>query len=92
MLAASARAATIPPPDPWFAGEPIKYWSRRGLVNGATLADTSLEQVGMPAQPADGEAKLTDEFSEDGTAAAAPFDLRELVPDAIGRIERRGRP
>jgi YYY domain-containing protein len=35
FLASSTRAATIPPPDPWFAGEPINYYYLGYLVHGA---------------------------------------------------------
>jgi len=35
LLASSTRAVTIPPPDPWFAGEPINYYYLGYLVHGA---------------------------------------------------------
>jgi YYY domain-containing protein len=35
FLASSTRAVTIPPPDPWFAGEPINYYYLGYLVHGA---------------------------------------------------------
>ncbi|HEX2282403.1 MAG TPA: DUF2298 domain-containing protein, partial [Thermomicrobiales bacterium] len=34
FLASSTRAVTIPPPDPWFAGEPINYYYLGYLVHG----------------------------------------------------------
>jgi YYY domain-containing protein len=34
FLASSTRALTIPPPDPWFAGEPINYYYLGYLVHG----------------------------------------------------------
>ncbi len=41
FLAASARATEMPPPDPWFAGEPINYYYLGYLVHGslARMAD-----------------------------------------------------
>lgn len=35
MLASSIRTEEIPPPDPWFAGEPINYYYLGYLLNGA---------------------------------------------------------
>ncbi len=35
MLASSMRTEVIPPPDPWFAGEPINYYYLGYLLNGA---------------------------------------------------------
>ncbi len=35
MLASSMRTEQIPPPDPWFAGEPINYYYLGYLINGA---------------------------------------------------------
>jgi YYY domain-containing protein len=35
FLASSTRAVTIPPPDPWFAGEPINYYYLGYLLHGA---------------------------------------------------------
>jgi len=35
FLASSALTATIPPPDPWFAGEPINYYYLGYLLHGA---------------------------------------------------------
>ncbi len=35
MLASSMRTEEIPPPDPWFAGEPINYYYLGYLINGA---------------------------------------------------------
>src|SRR5215216_1854733 len=35
FLASSTRALTIPPPDPWFAGEPINYYYLGYLLHGA---------------------------------------------------------
>ena len=35
FLASSARTTTIPPPDPWFAGEPINYYYLGYLIHGA---------------------------------------------------------
>jgi len=35
MLASSMRTGVIPPPDPWFAGEPINYYYLGYLINGA---------------------------------------------------------
>ena len=35
MLASSMRTEQIPPPDPWFAGEPINYYYLGYLMNGA---------------------------------------------------------
>jgi YYY domain-containing protein len=35
MLASSIRTEQIPPPDPWFAGEPINYYYLGYLINGA---------------------------------------------------------
>jgi YYY domain-containing protein len=35
FLASSTRAITIPPPDPWFAGEPINYYYLGYLLHGA---------------------------------------------------------
>src|SRR5215211_2610770 len=34
FLASSTRGVTIPPPDPWFAGEPINYYYLGYLVHG----------------------------------------------------------
>jgi uncharacterized membrane protein len=34
FLASSTRAMTIPPPDPWFAGEPINYYYLGYLLHG----------------------------------------------------------
>jgi YYY domain-containing protein len=34
FLASSTRAVTIPPPDPWFAGEPINYYYLGYLLHG----------------------------------------------------------
>lgn len=34
FLASSARAVTMPPADPWFAGEPISYYYLGYLVHG----------------------------------------------------------
>ena len=35
FLASSTRAVTIPPPDPWFAGQPINYYYLGYLLHGA---------------------------------------------------------
>jgi YYY domain-containing protein len=35
FLASSTRALTIPPPDPWFAGQPINYYYLGYLLHGA---------------------------------------------------------
>ncbi len=35
FLASSARAVSIPPPDPWFVGEPINYYYLGYLLHGA---------------------------------------------------------
>jgi YYY domain-containing protein len=35
FLASSARTTAIPPPDPWFAGEPINYYYLGYLIHGA---------------------------------------------------------
>jgi YYY domain-containing protein len=35
FLASSMRASTIPPPDPWFAGQPINYYYLGYLLHGA---------------------------------------------------------
>ena len=35
MLASSIRTEQMPPPDPWFAGEPINYYYLGYLINGA---------------------------------------------------------
>lgn len=35
LLSASARAESIPPDDPWFAGEPINYYYLGYLVHGS---------------------------------------------------------
>ena len=35
MLASSIRTEQIPPPDPWFAGEPINYYYLGYLINGS---------------------------------------------------------
>jgi YYY domain-containing protein len=35
FLASSTRASTIPPPDPWFAGQPINYYYLGYLLHGA---------------------------------------------------------
>lgn len=35
FLSSAARTATIPPPDPWFAGEPINYYYLGYLLHGA---------------------------------------------------------
>lgn len=34
FLASSARTLTMPPPDPWFAGEPINYYYLGYLLHG----------------------------------------------------------
>ena len=34
LLAASQRAVEMPPPDPWFAGEPINYYYLGYLIHG----------------------------------------------------------
>ena len=34
FLASSTRTVTIPPPDPWFAGQPINYYYLGYLVHG----------------------------------------------------------
>jgi YYY domain-containing protein len=34
FLASSTRGVTIPPPDPWFAGEPINYYYLGYLLHG----------------------------------------------------------
>lgn len=34
FLASSTRTVTIPPPDPWFAGEPINYYYLGYLIHG----------------------------------------------------------
>ena len=35
FLASSARTEAIPPPDPWFAGEPINYYYLGYLIYGS---------------------------------------------------------
>ena len=40
FLASSARTLAIPPPDPWFAGEPINYYYLGYLIHG-TIARLS---------------------------------------------------
>lgn len=35
FLSSAARTVTIPPPDPWFAGEPINYYYLGYLLHGA---------------------------------------------------------
>jgi YYY domain-containing protein len=35
FLASSARAVVMPPPDPWFVGEPINYYYLGYLIHGA---------------------------------------------------------
>jgi YYY domain-containing protein len=35
FLASAARAVAMPPPDPWFAGEPINYYYLGFLLHGA---------------------------------------------------------
>jgi YYY domain-containing protein len=35
FLASSARTTVMPPPDPWFAGEPINYYYLGYLLHGA---------------------------------------------------------
>jgi YYY domain-containing protein len=35
FLASSTRAVTMPPPDPWFAGQPINYYYLGYLLHGA---------------------------------------------------------
>ncbi len=44
FLASSIRTETMPPPDPWFAGEPINYYYLGYLLNGAVarMADISV--------------------------------------------------
>ncbi|HEV2527858.1 MAG TPA: DUF2298 domain-containing protein [Thermomicrobiales bacterium] len=44
FLASSIRTETMPPPDPWFAGEPINYYYLGYLLNGAVarMADVSI--------------------------------------------------
>ena len=44
FLASSIRTETMPPPDPWFAGEPINYYYLGYLLNGAVarMADVSV--------------------------------------------------
>lgn len=43
LLASSAQTATIPPPDPWFAGAPVNYYYLGYLLQGAVarLADVA---------------------------------------------------
>jgi YYY domain-containing protein len=35
LLASSARSVVMPPPDPWFAGEPINYYYLGYLLHGS---------------------------------------------------------
>ncbi|HLL50927.1 MAG TPA: DUF2298 domain-containing protein, partial [Thermomicrobiales bacterium] len=45
FLASNTRAVTMPPPDPWFAGEPINYYYLGYLLHGSLgrLAQVSPE-------------------------------------------------
>lgn len=47
LLASSARSVVIPPPDPWFAGQPINYYYLGYLLHGAVA-----RLAGVPAPAA----------------------------------------
>src|SRR5215218_7972815 len=42
FLASSSRAVSIPPPDPWFAGEPINYYYLGYLLHGAVARESGV--------------------------------------------------
>lgn len=47
LLASSARTVVMPPPDPWFAGQPINYYYLGYLLHGAVA-----RLAGVPASVA----------------------------------------
>ncbi len=44
LLASSARSVVMPPPDPWFAGQPVNYYYLGYLIHGAVA-----RLAGVPA-------------------------------------------
>ncbi len=56
----------------------------------ATLGNAATEYVGLVAQPLDGEAPFQPPLGEIGAAQVAQFNVLELVPDALVRIQVRG--
>lgn len=53
------------------------------------LGDAAAEHVALVAEPLDGEAQLAAQLAQIGTAEVAEFDVLEVVPDPLVRIEVR---
>jgi hypothetical protein len=63
-----------------------------GLGRGdvSTLRDAAAEDRALVAEPLDSQPQLQSEFGEIGAAEVAEFDVLEIVPDTLVRIQIRG--
>src|SRR4051794_36591855 len=63
---------------------------RRGRGGVPALRDAAAENVALVAEPLDGQAQFDPQLVQIGTAEVAQFDVLEIVPDALVRVEVRG--
>lgn len=62
----------------------------RGRGGVAALRDAAAENMALVAEPLDGQAQFDPQLIQIGTAEVAQFDVLEVVPDALVRVEIRG--
>src|SRR3954453_11400731 len=63
---------------------------RRGRGGVPALRDAAAENVALVAEPLDGQAQFKPQLVQIGAAEVAQFDVLEIVPDALVRIQVRG--
>src|SRR5215212_2946141 len=82
----------MPPLDGAVMEGPSARGGTLGLVRGGVpaLGDAAAEDLALVAEPLDGQAQFEPQLVQIGAAEVAQFDVLEIVPDALVRIQVRG--
>ena len=80
------------PPDSAVMACPPPQGGDLGLVRGSVpaLRDAATEDLAFVAKPLDGQPQFEPQLVQIGAAEVAQFDVLEIVPDALVRIQVRG--